>query len=137
MNRKQFIFTLLLALLSGLMGGVLSVWFLMPQSVLAQSTNQDIAVGKITARSITLLDENGNTRISIFPGGIVMLDPQRNPRFMVHENDLLGAALYLNPTVGEKHGVTILVTDAASTLGSTTATIWVKDVNGKSVWQAP
>ena len=136
MSRKQFIFTFSLALLSGLIGGVLSIWFLMPPSVLAQSTNQDIAVGKITARSITLLDENGNDRISICPGGILMLDPQRNMLFMVTENDVMGTTLALRPKIGEKHGFTILVTDAASTFGPS-AGMWIDDVNGKSVWQAP
>ena len=136
MSRKQFIFTFSLALLSGLIGGVLSIWFLMPPSVLAQSTNQDIAVGKITARSITLLDENGDDRISISPGGILMLDPQRNMHFMVTENDVMGTTLALRPKVGGKHGFTILVTDAASTFGPS-AGMWIDDVNGKSVWQAP
>ncbi len=146
MNRKQFIFTVLLALLSGLMGGVLSTWFLMPPSVLAQgdsllalsvpmqSTDQDIAVGKITARSITLLDENGNERINIFPGIITMMDSQRNTRFIVREDDM--TLLTLMPKVGEKHGVTIQVTDTASILGPS-AGMWIDDVNGKSVWQAP
>ena len=147
MNRKQFIITLLLALLSGLIGGVLSIWFLMPPSVLAQddsllalsvpmqSTDQDIAVGEITVRSITLLDENGNERISIYPGDILMLDPQRNVHSSVHEDDF-SAFLALSPKVGEKHGVMIAVASAASILGPQ-ATIWVNDENGKIVWRAP
>ena len=135
MNRKQFIFTLLLALLSGLMGGVLSIWFLMPPSVLEQSTNQDIAVGKITARSIALLDENGNERIFINPGSIIMLDPQRNARFHVHETDKQ-VMLFLNSRAGEKQGVDVMVTDAASIFGPS-ASMWVDDVNGKSVWSVP
>ena len=135
MNRKQLLLTLLLAVISGFLGGAVSVWFLMPPSVLAQSPNQDIVVGKITARAITLLDEDGNERISIFPGSIVMLDPQRNMHFWVNENDM-GASLYLMPEVGAKHGVTILVRDAAS-VGGPAAMMWINEVNGESVWSAP
>ncbi len=147
MNRKQFIFTVLLALLSGLMGGVLSTWFLMPPSVLAQgdsllalsvpmqSTDQDIAVGEITARSITLLDENGNERINIFPGMITMMDSQRNTHFIVREDDMM-THLTLMPKVGEKHGVSIDVSDAATIFGPQ-AIISITDVYGDTVWKAP
>jgi len=58
MNRKQFIFTLLLALLSGLMGGVLSTWFLMPQLVPAQGSPQKV----ITAEQFQLVDKHGKVR---------------------------------------------------------------------------
>ncbi len=55
MNRKQFIFTVLLALLSGLMGGVLSIWFLMPPSVLAQDEPQKV----IEAHEFRVVDAVG------------------------------------------------------------------------------
>ena len=58
MNRKQFIFTLLLALLSGLIGGVLSVWFLMPPSVLTQDSPQKV----IAAEQFLLVDTHGKVR---------------------------------------------------------------------------
>jgi len=135
MNRKQFLLTLLLAIISAFLGGTFGVWFLMPPSMLAQSPNQDISVGKITARSITLLDENGNERISIYPGNILMQDPQRNTHFLVHEDDF-SAFLALSPKVGEKHGVMIAVADAASITGPQ-AMMSISDVNGKTVWEAP
>ena len=58
MNRKQLIFTLLLALLSGLMGGVLSIWFLLPPSVLAQDSPQKV----IEAQEFRVVDEDGRVR---------------------------------------------------------------------------
>jgi len=134
MNRKQFFPTLLLAVISAFLGGMLGVWFLMPPSVLAQSTDQDIAVGKITARSITLLDENGNERISISPGIFFMMDSQRNTRFIVSEDDM--TLLTLMPKVGEKHGVSISVSDAATIVGPQ-AMVWITDVYGDTVWSAP
>jgi len=57
MNRKQFIFTLSVALLSGLMGGVLSIWLLLPQSVLVQDEPQKV----ITAEEFRVVDDEGNT----------------------------------------------------------------------------
>jgi len=67
MNRKQFIFTLLLALLSGLMGGVLSIWFLLPPSVLAQGEPQKV----ITAQEFRVVDEDGQVKvlINVLPDG--------------------------------------------------------------------
>jgi len=58
MNRKQFIFTLLLALLSGFMGGLLSVEFLIPQSNLTQNSLQKV----ITAEQFQLVDKHGKVR---------------------------------------------------------------------------
>jgi len=58
MNRKQYLFTLLLALLSGLIGGVLSIWFLMPPSVLVQDAPQKV----ITAENFQLVDKHGKVR---------------------------------------------------------------------------
>ena len=61
MNRKQFIFTLSVALLSGFLGGVLSVWFLMPQSVLAQGEPPKV----ITAKTFRLVDESSRVRAEL------------------------------------------------------------------------
>ena len=58
MNRKQFVFTLLLALVSGLMGGVLSIWFLLPPSVLAQDEPPKV----IEAQEFRVIDEDGRLR---------------------------------------------------------------------------
>ena len=42
MSQKQFFLTLSVAITSGLLGGALSIWFLMPQSVLAQGGPQKV-----------------------------------------------------------------------------------------------
>ncbi len=61
MNRKQFVLTLLVAVISGFLGGALSVWFLMPQSVLAQDEPQKV----IEAEEFRLVDSGGTTRATL------------------------------------------------------------------------
>ncbi len=58
MNDKQFFFTLFLAVTSGVLGGVLSVWVLMPQAVLAQDEPQKV----IEAQEFRLVDASGKLR---------------------------------------------------------------------------
>jgi len=64
MNHKQFVLTLLVAIISGLLGGALSVWFLMPPSVLAQDeppkviTSQEFEI--VHAREFRVVDGDGN-----------------------------------------------------------------------------
>ena len=57
MNRKQFLLTLSVAIISGVLGGMLVVWFLMPPSVLAQGEPQKV----IEAREFRVVDEDGGT----------------------------------------------------------------------------
>ena len=57
MNQKQFLLTLLLAIISAFLGGTLGVWFLMPQSVLVQDGPQNV----ITAEEFRVVDDEGNT----------------------------------------------------------------------------
>jgi len=61
MNRKHIIFTVLLALLSGLIGGVLSIWFLMPTSVLAQDEPPKV----IEAQEFRVVDDEGRMRAKL------------------------------------------------------------------------
>ncbi len=61
MNRKQFLLTLLVAVISGFLGGALSVWFLMPPSVLAQDEPPKV----IEAQEFRVVDDNGVVRGSI------------------------------------------------------------------------
>ena len=61
MNRKQFLLTLLLAIISGSLGGALSVWFLMPQSVLAQDGPSKV----IEAERFVLKDDQGRIRAEL------------------------------------------------------------------------
>jgi len=67
MNQKQFLLTLLVAVMSGFLGGALSVWFLMPQSVLAQDEPQKV----IEAEEFRVVDEDGKTlwEVSSRPDG--------------------------------------------------------------------
>ncbi len=67
MNRKQFIFTLSMALLSGLMGGVLSIWFLMPPSVLAQGDSTEKQT--VEAERFVLRDASGRMRAELSTNG--------------------------------------------------------------------
>ena len=61
MNRKQFLLTLLVAVISAFLGGALSVWFLMPPSVLAQDELPKV----IEAQEFRVVDDNGVVRGSI------------------------------------------------------------------------
>jgi len=61
MNRKQLLLTLSVAIVSGLLGGALGVWFLMPQTVLAQDEPQKV----IEAQEFRVVDEDGVVRGSI------------------------------------------------------------------------
>lgn len=58
MTRKQFFLTLSVAIISGVLGGALSVWFLMPQSVLAQEGVPEL----IEAREFRVVDGEGRIR---------------------------------------------------------------------------
>ncbi len=91
MSRKQFFFTLLVAIISAFLGGTFGVWFLMPQSVLAQDGPQKV----ITAESIEILDVNGAKRLIAIAGGIVLLGENGKPRLAVYEDEnAVGFAVY-------------------------------------------
>ena len=64
MNRKQITFTLSVAVISGFMGGVLSIWFLLPPSVLAQGEPQKV----ITAEEFRVVDKQGTPRANLVVG---------------------------------------------------------------------
>ena len=59
MSQKQFSLTLLLAVISAFLGGTLGVWFLMPQSVLAQGEKV------IEAQEFRIVDSGGTTRATL------------------------------------------------------------------------
>lgn len=58
MNHKQFLLTLSLAVISAFLGGMLGVWFLMPQSVLAQDEPQKV----IEAERFQVVDSEGKVQ---------------------------------------------------------------------------
>ena len=61
MSRKQFLLTLLVAIISAFLGGALSVWFLMPQSVLAQDGVPKV----IEAQEFRVVDEEGQVKAKL------------------------------------------------------------------------
>ena len=58
MNRKQFLLTLLLAVISAFLGGTFGVWFLMPPSVLAQDGVPEV----IEAERFQVVDSEGKVQ---------------------------------------------------------------------------
>jgi len=66
MNQKQFLLTLLLAIISGSLGGALSVWFLMPPSVLAQDEVPKV----IEAQQFKVVDKDGKAGAILGNGGL-------------------------------------------------------------------
>jgi len=61
MNRKQLFLTLSVAITSGVLGGLLSVWFLMPPTVLAQ----DEVPRVIEAQEFRVVDDEGRVRVRL------------------------------------------------------------------------
>jgi len=71
MNRKQFFLTLSVAVISGVLGGVLSIWFLLPQSVLAQDEPQKV----ITAEEFRAVDAVGRAWAVLDSTGLSIYEP--------------------------------------------------------------
>jgi len=59
MDKKQYTLTVVLSMLTGLVGGVASSWLFMGTPVFAQKPE---VAGVIRARSFVVVDENGKTR---------------------------------------------------------------------------
>lgn len=57
MNRKQFLLTLSVAVISGFLGGTVGVWFLLPPSAVSQDEPQNV----ITAEEFRVVDDEGHT----------------------------------------------------------------------------
>ena len=57
MKSMQYVLMLALSIISGFLGGALSVWFLMPQSAVSQDEPQNV----ITAEEFRVVDDEGNT----------------------------------------------------------------------------
>ncbi len=69
MKSMQYVLMLALSIISGFLGGALSVWFLMPQSVLAQDGPQKL----IEAQEFRVVDSKGIVRISLDEKGLDFL----------------------------------------------------------------
>jgi len=99
MNRKQFLLTLLLAVISAFLGGALGVWLLMPQSVLAQDGPQKQT---IEAERFVLKDDQGRMRADlsmILPGpALKIYDAEGEMQTFVGEGVV---AVYRDGVLGE------------------------------------
>ena len=140
MNRKQLLLTLSVAIISGLLGGAVSVWFLMPQSVLAlsspiQSTRQNINAGLVTARMLLLRDEDGDIRVTISPDMILMSDANGDPRFLLRTSTE-SAALSLSDGGGKVRAL-VATYDEKPPLANSPQMIRLFDEEEKLVWEAP
>ena len=79
MSRKQYGFMILLAIVAGLVGGMLSSQFLMGEPVFAQKTPQAQKV--IEAQEFRVVDKDGKSRVRLAGGSIVIYDLVPYPRF--------------------------------------------------------
>lgn len=61
MKSMQYVLILFLSIISGVLGGMLGVWFLMPPSVLAQDGVPKV----ITAKTFRLVDESSRLRAEL------------------------------------------------------------------------
>jgi len=77
MNRKQFFLTLSVAIISGFLGGMLGVWFLMPSSVLAQDEPQKV----IEAEEFRVVDREGKQRVTLNKERFSFQDEEGVPSF--------------------------------------------------------
>ncbi len=143
MNRKQFIFTLLLALLSGFMGGLLSVEFLTPQSNLTQNSLQKV----ITAEQFQLVDKHGKVRGEFGVRDYAAALQAASDIELKFTGDLLVPGLRLFSEDGQRTLALLSLTgdspflrlmddtDAATWLGA--EGLQIIDDKGELVWSAP
>ena len=71
MNQKQFLLTLLLAVISAFLGGTVGVWFLMPPSVLVQDETPKV----IEAEEFRVVDAVGRERAVLDSIGLSIYAP--------------------------------------------------------------
>jgi len=143
MNRKQYLFTLLLALLSGLIGGVLSIWFLMPPSVLVQDAPQKV----ITAENFQLVDKHGKVRGEFGVRDYAAALQAVTDIELKFTGDLLVPGLRLFSEDGQRTLALLSLTGDSPFLrlmDDTDAETWlgaeglqITDDNGEVVWWAP
>lgn len=116
MTKKQCSLMLVLALVAGLVGGVVSGQFLVGQNAFAEKEPKPTKIisaerfflmdedGRpratlgTTAEGVSLvfMDESGNVRSSITPGGLMVLDSKGKPRIMLvlKDDDTVRLELY-------------------------------------------
>jgi len=162
MNRKQFLLTLLLAIISAFLGGTLGVWFLMPPSVLAQDEPPKV----IEAQEFRVVNEAGNISalltneyIGIGPM-LVFFREEDKPTILLSGDEVLPTLLFYGKNnvargsfmlASEREGLSIKLQDERgnlrANLGATSSryedkdrapsSLVLFDEEGKVVWSAP
>lgn len=140
MNRKQLFLTLLVAVISGFLGGALSVWFLMSPSVLAQaspiqSTRQNINAGVVRARMLLLNDDGEDIRVIISPDMILMSDANGDGRLLLRTSTE-NASLSLSDGGGRVRAL-VSTNDEKPPLANSPQMIRLFDEEENLVWEAP
>ena len=103
MTQRHNILTTALALVAGLVGGMLSCWFFMGQNVFAEKAVETLSL--VTAERLQIVDEKGAVRATLgvgLDGGVrfSMLDENHVPRITMKaatDGNVLAVAEILPP----------------------------------------
>jgi len=71
------------AVISGFLGGALSVWFLMPQLVLAQDGLPKV----IEAQEFRVVDEEGKTYVRVAQEGLIIFEQGLDQGLFIYDQD--------------------------------------------------
>jgi hypothetical protein len=146
MSKKQYSLMLLLALIAGLLGGVVSSQFFVGYPAYAkQEVKKTMEIPPqyktIEAGEIHLLDTSGKTRIHLYtdingnPSIALMGAEGEPPRIWLRVDEQNGARLFMFTffNVSEDRGLHL----NESTLTLLESGLLIKDRNGKVIWKAP
>jgi len=143
MSKKQFLLTLLLAVISAFLGGMLGVWFLMPPSVLAQDEPQKV----IAAEQFLLVDTHGKVRGEFGVRDYAAALQAASDIELKFTGDLLVPGLRLFSEDGQRTLALLSLTGDSPSLrlmDDTDTETWlgaeglqITDDNGNVVWSAP
>jgi len=133
---KQFASILLVAIISGFLGGALSVWFLMPPSVLAQGGPQKV----IEAQEFRVVDDEGRVRatlgfnryLAVNETRLRLFDRRGIERLSLAAQESLGSYLQLKDKAGH-----IRVGVLNSDILDSGPELNLFDEEGKVLWSAP
>ncbi len=89
MNSRQFATLAVLVILSGLLGGMISVRFLLPESVMAQDSRPKV----IEAEEFRVVDREGRTRARLRTANLVLFDEGGEVRVALATDSYPGLSL--------------------------------------------
>jgi len=164
MNKENFALLVIVAVVSGLTGGAISTFLLMPPSVLAQDGPQKV----IEAEQFRVVDQDGNTRAKLGTGELGtylnLFDVKNQVRVMLTVNESKPTLILLHNdattsgvpmTLFTNQGPSIQIYDSENQLRTALGTIQLKnagtgsteirassslllcDEEGNVVWPAP